>query len=255
MTGESYAAFAYAYDKALGTRFFRAVRRVLDDVLENHPTPKRTHLDIACGTAHAVEYFRAQGWRSTGVDASLPMLQVARARMQSAPSRAMRLVAGDIRALPLRSTFARITCLYDSLNHMLDRDDLVATFRSVRGVMSDDSLFLFDMNHPDVYPEVWGYREPYIAAGDDYRLQIDTSYRSRERLARGVVSGWAKLPNGERVEIRETHRQRAYREKEILDALGEAGLEAVEIRDFDPFGDADDLDAAGVKLFFVCGIR
>lgn len=244
---EDYSAFAYAYDQALGTRFFRAVRRVLDDVLENYPTPKRTHLDIACGTGMAIEHMRARGWRSTGVDASLPMLQVAR-------SRGSRLIAGDIRALPLRGTFARITCLYDSLNHMIERDDLVATFRSVRSVMADDSLFLFDMNHPEIYPEVWGYREPFVASGADYRLQIDTSYRSRERLARGVVSGWARLANGERVEIRETHRQRAYREREIVEALAEAGLTTVEIRDFDPFGEADDLDAAGVKFFFVCGL-
>ncbi|HWW61421.1 MAG TPA: class I SAM-dependent methyltransferase, partial [Thermoanaerobaculia bacterium] len=127
---EDYASFAYAYDKALGARFFRAVRRVLDDALEKHPTPKRTHLDIACGTALAVEHMRAKGWRSTGVDASLPMLHVARPR-------ASRLIAGDIRSLPLRSTFARITCLYDSLNHMLEREELVAAFRSVRGVMAD----------------------------------------------------------------------------------------------------------------------
>jgi hypothetical protein len=137
---------------------------------------------------------------------------------------------------------------------MLERDELVAAFRSVRGVMSGDSLFLFDMNHPDIYPEVWGYREPFVASGADYRLQIDTSYRSRERLARGVVSGWAKLPSGERVEIRETHKQRAYRQRDIVDALAEAGLAPREIRDFDPFGETHELHTRGVKLFFVCGL-
>ena len=240
---ESYGAFAYAYDRGLGELFFQAVRPLLSDMLEKYPTPKRTHLDFACGTGLAMEFFARQGFKSTGVDISLPMLRMAR-------KRGTRLIAADIRALVLRRTFARITCLYDSLNHMLEREDLVAAFRSVRGLMDHDSLFFFDMNHPDIYPEVWGMNEPYVSEGREYRLEIATTYRKRDKLAQGLVSGWA-LMNGERVPIRETHRQRAYKEKDIVAALKDAGLEPVDIFDFDPFHESDALHGAGVKLFFV----
>lgn len=241
---EAYGAFAYAYDQGLGDRFFAAVRRVLASTLEKYPTPKRTHLDLACGTGLAIEHLRKQGWKSVGVDASFEMLALARRR-------ADQVIGGDLRALPLRRKFARITCLYDSLNHMTDRDDLVAAFRSVRGVMDHDSLFLFDMNHPDVYRAVWGMSEPFIAAGDDYHLEIATSYRARERTGHALVTGWA-VTGGEKVEIQETHTQRAYTEAEIGKALAEGSLAPVEIIDFDPYGEIDDLDAEGVKLFFVC---
>ncbi|HYC61586.1 MAG TPA: class I SAM-dependent methyltransferase, partial [Thermoanaerobaculia bacterium] len=180
VASEAYGAFAYAYDKALGERFFRAARRLLDETLERFPTPKRTHLDLACGTGLALASFRKRGWKSTGIDASLAMLQVAQQRVP-------RVAAADVRALPLRTRFARITCLYDSLNHMLDADELIAAFQAVRGVMSEDSLFLFDMNHPEIYPEVWGIRDPFIAAGRDYHLEIATTYRSREKLGRANV--------------------------------------------------------------------
>ena len=126
MTAESaYGAFAYAYDKALGERFFRSARRVLSTLLNRYPAHVQTHLDVACGTGLTTEFFASKGWTSLGVDASVSMLGVAR-------ERARRLVAGDIRALPLRTTFARITCLYDSLNHLKDRADLVAAFRAIR---------------------------------------------------------------------------------------------------------------------------
>lgn len=238
--GEAYGAFAYAYDRALGARFFRAARVLLDGMLERYPTAKRTHLDVACGTGMAVTYFRRKGWASTGVDASLTMLQSVKGG-----------VAGDMRALPFRRRFARVTCLYDSLNHLLDADDLTAAFRSIRGVMDHDSLFLFDMNHPDIYPEVWGIKEPYVASGSDFHLEIATSYRKREKLGRAAVSGWAVI-NGTRVEIREQHRQRAYSEREITDALAAAALAPIEVLDFDPYGEARELDAPTVKLFFVC---
>ncbi|HEX2062042.1 MAG TPA: class I SAM-dependent methyltransferase [Thermoanaerobaculia bacterium] len=247
IASEAYGAFAYAYDRALGERFFAAVRTLVDDALERYPTPKRTHLDLACGTGLAVADFRKRGWTSTGLDASVEMLDIARPR-------ATRLVAGDLRALPLRGTFARITCLYDSLNHLLDANDLAAAFRSVRGVMGEDSLFLFDMNHPEIYPAVWGISEPFVAAGKDYRLEIATSYRSREKIGRALVTGWAKI-GGKKIDIREQHRQRAYSEREIQKALDAARLAPIDVIDFDPYGEAQAVDASTVKLFFICRPR
>jgi SAM-dependent methyltransferase len=244
---EAYDAFAYAYDRALGHRFFKAARVLLDRILETYPTPKRTHLDLACGTGLAVEHFTANGWRSVGLDLSLPMLQVAR-------SRTSRIALADLRALPLRRRFARITCLYDSLNHLLDRDDLLAAFRAMRAVMDLDSLLLFDVNHPDIYPAIWGIADPFIASGADYHLEMMTTYRSRERMGQAIVTGWADV-GGERVAIHEQRLQRAYGEREIVTLLGDAGLQPIDVIEFDPYHDLGSVEAEVVKLFFVCGAK
>ena len=237
---ESYGAFAYAYDQALGRRFFRAARRMLLRSLEEHPPAEKTHLDLACGTGYAVELFTERGFASTGVDLSITMLTMA-------TRRARRRVAGDLRALPLRATFARITCLYDSLNHMKEHGDLVAAFRAAASVMNRDSLFLFDMNHPEIYPEIWGSALPFVASGADFRLEIAT--RFRDGIGHARVSGWAKL-GGKRIGIRETHEQRAWSEAEIGGALADAGLEIVSVENFDPYNEAEVIDAPTVKLFF-----
>jgi len=234
-----YGAFAYDYDKALGERYFRAMRRLLDGLLERLPAARKTHLDVACGTGLALRHFARRGFVSTGVDFSMPMLQMARGR-------APRLVAGDARALPLRGRFARVTCLYDALNHLLDPADLAVAFREIARVMDDDALFIFDMNHPGIYPVVWGMKEPFLEDGEDFELEIATSWHPRKRLGRALVRGWRRLPNGERVTIRERHEQRSYDEKEIVAALAAAGLEPMETRTFDPYG-----EGRPVKLFFV----
>ena len=237
---ESYGSFAYAYDQTLGSRFFRAARRILTRVLDRFPTTKKTHLDVACGTGLAIEFFTERGYRSAGVDLSLPMLRLAR-------DRARFRIAGDMRALPVRGTFSRVTCLYDSLNHLKNIHDLRITFRAIADVMDADGLFLFDINHPDIYPAIWGNDEPFVAGGEGYHLEMATKYRSRERIAHALVTGYAKLPSGERVEIREQREQRAYSEKEIVDALASAALMPKEVIEFDPFG-----EGRNVKLFFVC---
>ena len=108
--------------------------------------------------------------------------------------------------------------------------------------MSHDSLFFFDMNHPDIYPEIWGMKEPFVASGAGYHLEIATSFRRRDGIGRALVTGWAMPPPGRRVEIRETHEQRAYTEREIVESLGDAGLVPVEVIDFDPYNEADSLE-------------
>lgn len=239
MKDEAYGSFAYAYDQALGERFFRSIRRLLNRVLAAHPARVRTHLDVACGTALAVEYFERRGYQSAGIDLSLPMLQVGRRR-------ARHLVAGDMRVLPVRGKFACVTCLYDSLNHLKSGDDLAAVFCSIREVLADDGLFLFDVNHPEIYPEIWGSSEPFVADGEHFHLQMATKFRKRDRTAQALVSGWAVV-DGERVLIREHREQRAYSEREIIDALASAGLVPAEMIEFDPFA-----EGRSVKLFFVC---
>lgn len=238
---EAYGAFAYAYDQALGRPFFENLRPHLERVADRHLGGASTHLDLACGTAHLVHWFRQRGLRSCGVDVSLPMLDIAR-RKSPRPA----LIAADARMLPLRASFDVITSVYDSLNHFLDREDLLRIFREVRARMHERSTFWFDMNHPSAYTRVWSIEEPFIAEADDYRLAIHTSYIRAEKKATGWVEGWANV-GGERVAIDEVHFQRSYSEREIRATLRAARLRVVEMFRFDPFG----TEAEPVKLFFV----
>jgi SAM-dependent methyltransferase len=187
-------------------------------------------------------FFAARGFVSTGVDISPVMLNVARKRAKT-------LVLGDTRALPFRGTFARVTCLYDSLNHLLDPRELATAFGEIANVMNADSLFIFDMNHPEIYPAVWGMKEPFIDEGRDFHLEIATTFRRRELLGRALVTGWA-IVGSERIKIRERHTQRCYERDEIVAALAESGLDAIEIHEFDPWN-----EGRIVKLVFMCKKR
>ncbi|HEX9492457.1 MAG TPA: hypothetical protein VGA33_04270, partial [Thermoanaerobaculia bacterium] len=103
----------------------------------------------------------------------------------------------------------------------------------------------FDVNHPEIYPAIWGSDEPFVAEGEGFHLEMATKYRKRDRTAQALVTGWADLPSG-RVKIRERREQRAYTEREIIDALASAGLVPVELMEFDPYA-----EGRNVKLFFV----
>jgi SAM-dependent methyltransferase len=240
----SYGAFAFVYDQALGNRFVAAVAPLVDSILKRFPAGAATHLDVACGTGLLMKHLIHRGFRSTGIDLSPPMLSMAR-------SRNSRLVLGDFRLLPFRQTFGLVTCMYDSLNHLLQRSDLLETFRSIHSAMNEDSLLIFDVNHPAAYPRVWGNPLPFEASGPRFRLVMDTSYSGFRKLGRANLHGWAEI-DGSRVPVGESHTQRAWSRKEILRSLDQAALIPIAILGFDPF---DDRHEPPTKIVFVCRTR
>jgi len=239
---DHYGNFAYAYDASLGRRFAEAITELLEWSMERHPTTDRKHFDLACGTGLTLGWFKRRGFQSFGGDGSVAMLELAR---KHGP-----VVALDFRALALRGHFSRITCLYDSLNHLLHRGDLVETFSQVRTLMDDRSLFLFDMNHPNAYRTVWATRDPFISKDKTHYLSMATSYSPFTHLGTAKITGWATV-RGKRVSIDESHHQRSYRQTEIIGALRAAGLEPVEAIRFDPFHPDGLLAGGDVKFFFV----
>ena len=54
--------------------------------------------------------------------------------------------------------------------------------------MNARSQFLFDFNHPDIYPEIWGLREPFVAAelADDEKPPLLRAYLKRWKAEIGV---------------------------------------------------------------------
>lgn len=239
---DAYGAFARVYDRALGELFFRGIALVLRALEAEYPTERRTHLDIACGTGLAMRHFVSRGWRSRGIDASYAMASRAKAR-------GLDVAVGDFRALALRGRFERITCLYDSLNHLLDREDLVRAFGCVEPLMDDTSLFWFDLNDPYSYNGVWATAEPYVSSGEDYHLEIATRFDEAANLATARVQGWHDV-GGERHPIDETHYQRSWYRDEVISMLAETGLETVDVFGFDPFA-ARVFEGADVKEMYV----
>jgi SAM-dependent methyltransferase len=236
---EAYGAFAFAYDPALGARFFAAIVPLLDSLVREIP-PGGRHLDVACGSGLAAEWFASRGFRSVGLDASLPMLSVAR-------TRAAALVAGDMRSMPIRARFDVASSLYDSLNHLLSRRDLGATFGEIARCTVPGATFVFDVNHPRIYPKVWGAIDPYESTGSDHRLAIHTRWSAAIRRGEARVEGWATTARGV-VEIRERRLQRAWTEAELVSALARAGFDLRDVIPFDPFAEGSETP---VKLVFV----
>ncbi len=140
MTGQdAFAPIANHYDAIMEHVDYARWLHVAATLGEMLP-PGFRHLDAGCGTGVLIKKLALYGWHSVGMDYSHGILHVARHRY-ALP----RLVRGDFRALPFSNAFLMITCLFDSLNFLLEETHIEQTMRSFHEALQPGGICYFDI--------------------------------------------------------------------------------------------------------------
>jgi ubiquinone/menaquinone biosynthesis C-methylase UbiE len=152
---EGWDAYAPFYDwenaRTLGRRDVPFWRRI---ALEAHGQV----LELGCGTGRVSIPIAKAGVEVVGVDRSAAMLGRLNHQVTKSPTRHLRIVRADIRALPFRPhQFAAVLAPYGVLQSLLSDRDLAATIRSVARVLAPGGRFGIDLV-PDV-PQWREYRD------------------------------------------------------------------------------------------------
>ncbi len=140
----------------------------------------------------------------------------------------------DLLALRLPEPAGVITCLFDSLNHVIRQWDLLRIFRRVRAALAPGGLFIFDLVDDLDFPEF--FTGSSIMKGPNLYLGMETVYGE----VRGVGLGEARFTFFRRSGVRwrriefEIQERRWFR-GEIRDLLAGADLELVRLDRIDPY--------------------
>jgi SAM-dependent methyltransferase len=148
----SYEDLAGWYDAlydARGKDYQREAAAILEVAAELGVRPGSV-LDVACGTGRHLEAFRARVDAVAGVDAAAAMLAIAADRL--GPD--VPLTADGFATFDLGRTFDLVTCLFSSIGHVRDADELdVAIERMARHVAPGGALFVEPWLTPDAVNE------------------------------------------------------------------------------------------------------
>ena len=181
--------------------------------------PKRL-LDVACGTGTMALMLEAEGFEVAGFDLSPGMIEEARRKARK-KFKTMRFEVADAAEVDLGETFDGAYSFFDSLNNILDPARLEAAFGRVAAHLRPGGSWIFDLNTAYAFEKrMFDQRNlnPQARLGYDWRGHWDAEARE----IRVDMRFWK---DGE--EFRETHRQRAYEEEEIVAMLERAGFEDV----------------------------
>ena len=208
------------YSTIILPRLLRSITR------QNIPTSSM--LDVACGTGTLALMMARRGWKVWGVDGSGNM--VARAMKKIEGKRLPLLfLHQDMREIVLPERVDLAVSLFDSLNHLTSRRDLLQTFRRVNRALVPGGYFMFDLNNERCFRLLWTRTESVDA--DGFTLILQNRYDRTRRNAYSFVSLFLREGDTYR-RSGEIVRERYYPRTEVRELLNQADFRVLECADF-----------------------
>jgi SAM-dependent methyltransferase len=204
--------------------YWPAARAALEHIFFSKIPAGTSILDLCCGSGHVTRELINRGFRVVGIDSSAMLIELARRDNPRGDFRAQ-----DARCLQLDRRFGAVLSTFDSLNHILTREDLERVFAEVFRILLPGGLFVFDMNLEEAY-------------GMDLRQWIVDISDTEVGMIRGTFDPGTKLATTELIwfirrdeksDLWKRHhatvRQRCYPEAEIVNGMRAAGFGEIEI--------------------------
>lgn len=188
----------------------------LSKLVAAHKPEAQTWLDLCCGAGSLLKFVCDGGFSAVGLDISSHQLRYAR---KNAPR--AKLVRSDVRSFSLPRKFDVVTCLFDSLNYLTRKRDLLRVFRRVRRHLNKGGLFAFDMNTFEGLQDHWC--KISVTRERGRTIIVETSFDAKKVLGRCLITGFVKQGRSYR-RFEEEHIERGYRAAEIEELLERAAF-------------------------------
>lgn len=243
----TYQGFSAIYDALMDEAPYAEWLQFLQNALQKYPLSSNHVLDVGCGTARLACMLAQKGYSMTGVDLSSEMLAIAAERIRNTKLAPFALIQQDMRELDLGDTYALIYSFCDSLNYLLEMDDVIQTFHRVEKHLEADGLFIFDMHAP--YRITHSYALGPIVDESEALAYIWIPEVDLDTLRVDHHIHFFVQQEGDHYRrFTELHQQRAYTIEQIRQCLDTANLEVLSISA--DFTDAEPVDTSE-RLFFV----
>ncbi len=208
---DQFGDLARYYDRIMDKVNYERWHVITGMLAEWAGTAPLRHLDVACGTASLSKRLRRDGWTTYGVDRSHAMIAASR----KGPVHVDTAVA-DMRALPFRGSFSLVTCLFDSLNFLLDEEDVFRAVAEMSDALSrNDGILYFDVITERMVLEHFA-GQSWTEDNGPFNSTWEGVYDQRQRIASTSVT----VNTGARTVIEE----RVYPLEQITQAVESAGL-------------------------------
>ncbi len=214
---ESYGEFSKIYDELINEDINY---KEMADFIRSHTSSFSYYLDLGAGTGNLSAILGSYFKETYLVDLSPEMLTLAsdKFEIKEIPYKSFAIGMTQIH-FPKR--FSLITSSMDSINYLLEEEEVKVLFHKVSQHLDQDGVFIFDLNSPYKIKTILGDND-YIYNGEDL------VYTWQNTLDNDVVEMELnffirKDHLYERVE--EIHRERAYDMDKITAWLHEADLE------------------------------
>lgn len=219
---DAYTSFAEVYDMFMDNVPYEEWSRYLMELLKEYHIEEGVVCELGCGTGKMTRLLADAGYDMIGVDMSEDMLAIA--SMEN-PQQILYLCQ-DMRELELYGTVAAVVSVCDSMNYLLEEEDLLEVFQRVNEYLEPGGVFLFDLNTIYKYETLLG--ETTICENRPEGSFIwENYYDAEEQINEYDLTLFIQEKENLYRKFEETHYQRGHSLEKIRTLLEEAGMEFV----------------------------
>ncbi len=218
----SYEQFALIYDWALNELPYEQWIKYLEALFEKFEVEPNLVLDLGCGTGSVTNLLSSKGYEMIGVDLSYDMLAVAREKAKELELD-VTYINQDMTELDLFGTIDCVISVGDSLNYIVDEEDLLEVFKKVNLFLNPGGLFIFDMNTIYKFKEALG-NQTYAENHEDYAYIWENYFYEEDQMNEYEVSIFIKNELGSFDKTTEVHYERGYEPDKIIELIEKSGL-------------------------------
>lgn len=211
-----YDCFAYFYNKYWTINAPLYLEKALDILLLEKLEENAHILDVCCGTGNVAGLLSERGYNMAGLDGSSLMLDYAKENAQ-----AVDFIQADARDFNLGRKFHAITCLFDSINHLLNKEDVLKVFKNIYEHLEENGIFVFDVNSLSSSTDV-DLSDFSVVEKNEVFISLG-SYNSIEKLITYSLTAFI-MENNKWVRYDNKIYERYYEEELLVSMLKQAGF-------------------------------
>ena len=244
---EAYSGFAKVYDLFMDNIPYGEWTEYVKELLAEEGIREGILLDLGCGTGSVTELLAKSGFDMIGIDNSEEMLEIAIEKRAESGLDILYLLQ-DMREFELYGTVKGVVSLCDSMNYILDEEDLLDVFKLVHNYLDNHGIFVFDMNTMYKYQEILA-DNTFAEDREESSFIWGNYYDEEDEINQYDLTLFVKEEDGRYRKYEETHLQRAYEQKCVEELIKESGLELLHVYDaFTKETPAEDSQ----RIYYVC---
>ena len=225
---EAYTSFAQVYDLFMDNVPYEEWCAYICSLLKEYQIEDGLVADLGCGTGKLTRLLAKAGYDMIGIDNSEEMLEIARdaesfCEEEEAVSNTILYLLQDMREFELYGTVRAVVSICDSMNYILEEEDLLQVFKLVNNYLDPKGVFIFDLNTRYKYEELLG--ETTISENREEGSFIwDNYFDEEEEINQYDLTLFIKEEGDLYRKYEETHFQRVYDLEQVKALLQKAGL-------------------------------
>ena len=244
---EAYSGFAKVYDLFMDNIPYGEWTEYVKELFAEEGITDGILLDLGCGTGSVTELLAKAGFDMIGIDNSEEMLEIAMEKREESGLDILYLLQ-DMREFELYGTVKGVVSICDSMNYILEDEDLMDVFRLVHNYLDNEGIFIFDMNTMYKYEEILA-DNTFAEDREESSFIWGNYYDEEDEINQYDLALFVKEEDGRYRKYEETHLQRAYRQEDVEEMIRESGLELLHV--YDAFSKEAPTEESE-RIYYVC---